>query len=42
VFGDVPAPATILGAAIIVAAGLYIFLREKRLGREEAVVNPPA
>lgn len=42
VFGDVPRPATILGALIIIAAGLYIFLREKRLGREEAVVNPPA
>jgi drug/metabolite transporter (DMT)-like permease len=42
VFGDVPRPATIVGAAIIIAAGLYIFLREKRLGREEAVVNPPA
>jgi drug/metabolite transporter (DMT)-like permease len=42
VFGDVPEPATIAGAAIIIAAGLYIFLREKRLGREEAVVNPPA
>jgi drug/metabolite transporter (DMT)-like permease len=42
VFGDVPQPATIAGAAIIIAAGLYIFLREKRLGREEPVVNPPA
>ena len=42
VFGDVPRRATILGAAIIIAAGLYIFLREKRLGREEAAVNPPA
>jgi drug/metabolite transporter (DMT)-like permease len=42
VFGDVPQPATIAGAAIIIAAGLYIFLREKSLGREEPVVNPPA
>jgi len=42
VFGDVPQPATVAGAAIIIAAGLYIFLREKRLGREEPVVNPPA
>jgi len=41
VFGDVPSPATIAGAAIIIAAGLYIFLREQKLGREEAVVNPP-
>ena len=35
VFGDVPQPATIAGAAIIIAAGLYIFLRERKLGREE-------
>jgi drug/metabolite transporter (DMT)-like permease len=42
VFGDVPQPATILGAAIIIGAGLYIFLRERALGREEAAVNPPA
>jgi drug/metabolite transporter (DMT)-like permease len=42
VFGDVPQPATILGAAIIIAAGLYIFLRERKLGREESAVNPPA
>jgi drug/metabolite transporter (DMT)-like permease len=42
VFGDVPQPATIAGAAIIIAAGLYIFLRERRLGREAPAVNPPA
>jgi drug/metabolite transporter (DMT)-like permease len=42
VFGDVPQPATIAGAAIIIGAGLYIFLRERRLGREEAAVSPPA
>jgi drug/metabolite transporter (DMT)-like permease len=42
VFGDVPQPATILGAAIIIGAGLYIFLREHKLGREEAALNPPA
>jgi drug/metabolite transporter (DMT)-like permease len=42
VFGDVPSPATILGAAIIIGAGLYIFVRERDLGREETVVNPPA
>jgi drug/metabolite transporter (DMT)-like permease len=41
VFGDVPSRATILGAAIIIGAGLYIFLREQKLGREETVVNPP-
>ena len=42
VFGDVPSRATIFGAAIIIGAGLYIFLRERDLGREEAVVSPPA
>lgn len=31
VFGDVPSWATIIGAAIIIAAGLYIFLREQQL-----------
>ena len=42
VFGDVPSLATIIGAAIIIAAGIYIFLREQALGREESAVNPPA
>jgi drug/metabolite transporter (DMT)-like permease len=42
VFGDVPEIATIVGAAIIIGAGFYIFLREQKLGRAEAVVNPPA
>lgn len=43
VFGDMPSPATLLGAAIIIAAGFYIFLREQALGKEaETAVNPPA
>jgi len=42
VFGDVPSPAMLTGAAIIIGAGLYIFLRERRLGRQEGAVNPPA
>jgi drug/metabolite transporter (DMT)-like permease len=42
VFADVPSMATITGAAVIIGAGLYIFLRERSLGREETVVNPPA
>ena len=42
VFGDVPQAHTALGAAIIIAAGLYIFLRERELGQTETVVNPPA
>src|ERR1700738_2750208 len=41
VFGDVPSIATILGASIIIGAGLYIFLRERDLGRGETVVSPP-
>jgi drug/metabolite transporter (DMT)-like permease len=41
VFGDVPSAATIIGAAIIIGAGLYIFIREQRLGRDDAVVSPP-
>jgi hypothetical protein len=32
----------LIGAVIIIGAGFYIFLREQKLGREEAVVNPPA
>jgi drug/metabolite transporter (DMT)-like permease len=42
VFGDQPQPHTLIGAAIIVAAGLYIFWREQRVGAEkEPVVSPP-
>jgi drug/metabolite transporter (DMT)-like permease len=41
VFGDVPSIATLIGAAIIIAAGLYIFLREQALGRVEAEASPP-
>jgi drug/metabolite transporter (DMT)-like permease len=41
VFGDMPSMATIAGAAIIIGAGLYIFLRERKLGRGETVVSPP-
>ena len=41
VFGDMPSPATIVGAAIIIGAGLYIFLRERELGRAEEAVTPP-
>jgi drug/metabolite transporter (DMT)-like permease len=41
-YGDVPQSATLIGAAIIIAAGLYIFLRERKLGQEEMAVNPPA
>jgi len=40
VFGDLPSIATLIGAAIIVAAGLYIFLREQKLGYVPEV-SPP-
>ncbi|MEY9755645.1 EamA domain-containing membrane protein RarD [Bradyrhizobium yuanmingense] len=42
VFGDVPSIATLVGAAIIIGAGFYIYLRERDLGRESDEVNPPA
>ena len=42
VFGDVPSVATLVGAAIIIGAGFYIYLRERDLGRASEEVNPPA
>lgn len=33
-FGDVPSMATLIGCAVIVAAGLYIFMRERAMSRE--------
>ena len=33
-FGDLPAPLTLLGAAIIVAAGLFIYFRERKVAGE--------
>ena len=41
-FGDLPSMATLIGAAIIVAAGLYIFLRERNLGHVPEVSPPVA
>ncbi len=35
-FGDVPRPAMLAGAAIIVAAGLFIFFRERQAARSAA------
>lgn len=34
VFGDIPRPAVIIGGAIIVASGLFIFFREKKVKGE--------
>jgi drug/metabolite transporter (DMT)-like permease len=39
VFGDVPDPLTLLGAAVIITAGLYIFWREQVQGRH--ATTPP-
>src|SRR5262249_61615561 len=36
VFGDVPDLFTLAGAAVIIAAGLYIFWREQMRGRSES------
>jgi drug/metabolite transporter (DMT)-like permease len=41
VFGDVPDPAMLLGAAIIIGAGLFIFLREQQLSRGASFSEPP-
>ena len=40
-FGDVPAWNTLGGAAIIIASGLYIFVREQAAGRAQPVMDPP-
>ncbi|WP_349370285.1 DMT family transporter [Salinarimonas sp.] len=40
VFGDVPRPALVVGAAIIVGAGVYIFLRERAVARRDAAATP--
>lgn len=36
-FNDVPAWTTVIGAAVIIAAGIWIFLDEKRSGQEELI-----
>ena len=41
VFGDLPSWPTLAGAAVIIGAGLYIFLRERNLGRPDTAVSPP-
>jgi drug/metabolite transporter (DMT)-like permease len=37
VFGNVPSRWTLAGAAIVIASGLYLLYRERRLGREPSV-----
>jgi drug/metabolite transporter (DMT)-like permease len=41
VFGDIPSVATMIGAAVIIGAGIYIFLRERNIVHEEPVMVPP-
>ena len=33
-FGDVPKPPVVIGAIVIIGAGLFIFLREQRVARQ--------
>lgn len=40
-FGDVPSWHMVAGAAIIVGAGIYIFLREQVRGRQVSFADPP-
>ena len=39
-FGELPAPQVWLGGAIVVAAGLMILWRERKLGKNRAAVSP--
>lgn len=41
VFGDVPTPAMLVGAVIVVGAGAYVIYRERKLGIPRASVPPP-
>jgi drug/metabolite transporter (DMT)-like permease len=40
-FGDIPRPEMLVGAGVIIAAGIYIFVREKRLSGTVALADPP-
>jgi drug/metabolite transporter (DMT)-like permease len=41
IFGEVPAASTIVGAAVIVGAGLYIFWRERVMAKAAQFAPPP-
>jgi drug/metabolite transporter (DMT)-like permease len=41
VFGDVPSTNIVIGSVVICGAGLYIFLRERKRGADDAPVAPP-
>jgi drug/metabolite transporter (DMT)-like permease len=40
-FGDIPQPHLLIGAAVIIAAGMFIFLREQMLARAERAPPVP-
>jgi drug/metabolite transporter (DMT)-like permease len=39
-FGDVPDHWTLFGATIVIASGLFVFLRERHLGRQTVLATP--
>ena len=41
IFGDIPTLPMLVGAATIIAAGLYIFIRERARSRQPVVADPP-
>ncbi len=41
IFGVLPAPATWMGAPIIIASGLFIVWREQRLGKQQTTTTAP-
>jgi drug/metabolite transporter (DMT)-like permease len=44
-FGEVPVPIVLVGAAIVIGAGLFVIWRERKLGldrtEEKRAVGPP-
>ena len=40
-FGDVPTTQMLIGAGIIITAGIYIFIREQRVAKAAAFAEPP-
>jgi len=42
IFGDIPRADMLIGAAVIIAAGIYIFVREARRQVASEMVDPPA
>ena len=40
-FGDIPSTQMLIGAGVIIAAGIYIFIREQRLAKPAAFTEPP-